>query len=308
MWNKTCKEIEQQICTEYSTNKITQKDLSKKYNISKKTIRLILERNGITKMKHGEYECKNIVNDKFFDKLNDTSAYWLGFIFGDGNIQKGNLRIMLSVNDLSHLENFKSDINSNHKLVIGKKNSSLSKTGVVDYCKIAISRASLVSSLNKYGLSENKTFRQVLPTLNDQLMCAFIRGYLDADGCVYVNNKRSNCRISFTGNEQFILAIKIYLDIKLEIKSSLVKKDIRNSYTFVISRGDAKIKLFNFLYDNSTRHLQRKYDKFKQIVSLYGDIQMKLDEPTNVGCVSYTDANGETLNEKDVDNTVPSSS
>ena len=170
---RIAKDLEEKICKEYQEHRITQKDLALKYSINRLSVQHILDRNKIPKMVHGEYEAKKKVDENFFSTLTDNSVYWLGFIYGDGNIDKNNLRIMLSEKDLNHLIAFKSDICSNHLIKIGTKTSDLNANGFVKYCKIAISRKRVTDSLRKLGLTENKTKRQRLPELDDKYMGPF---------------------------------------------------------------------------------------------------------------------------------------
>ncbi len=272
MSNKINVELDKIICNDYLQNKITQTDLAVKYNLSRLTIMHVLDRNNIKKMEHGEYERKLKLDETFFHKLTDNSAYWLGFIFGDGNIQAKNLRIMLAVTDLKHLENFKNDIKSEHKLSIGSKKSSYSVSGEVKFCKIAISSKILIKKLYEYGLCENKTLRQKFPFLEDKIMNAFLRGYMDADGCVYYNPKiRSQSHIIFTGNREFVESIGNFLINKNIISKFYINKDSGDSYSISIQRNKDKVNLYNYFYNNSSRHLERKFDKFKQIVSSLSD-------------------------------------
>ena len=272
--NKISKNIETAICVDYLTGKYLQLELAQKYDIHRRTVQKILERNTIPKREHGDYESKKYVNDAFFEPLSAISSYWLGFIYGDGNIDKNNLRIMLSIKDLNHLEHFKEDIESEHLIRVGTKPSIYSTTGEVEFCKLAISRKSLVDTLKIYRLHENKTNRIRLPNLNNKLLPHFVRGYFDADGCISITNT-NRCMVTFTGNYEFIDSLQNLLIDTISINTTKIIKGKGDCYSLFKSSKKDLLSLYNYMYKDNIRCLQRKFDKFTKTVALISNGKVK---------------------------------
>ena len=95
---------------EYINASIENKSLTKiseKYGITRKVLTNRLKKAGYEII---NYQNRVRFNENIFDSIDtEEKAYWLGFIFADGNISSiGNrLEIRLSYNDLTHLEKFR---------------------------------------------------------------------------------------------------------------------------------------------------------------------------------------------------------
>lgn len=84
----------------------------------------------------------------------------------------------------------------------------------------------------------------------------FIRGYFDGDGSITGNDKGYN--INFVGTEAFIKKLSTFFS------GGSVYQDKRktNSWYYNLGGNLQVIQAYHLMYDNKTRFLKRKYEKF----------------------------------------------
>jgi hypothetical protein len=220
-------------------------------------------------------------NKYYFDEIdNKEKAYWLGFIYADGNVNSGlRLSITLSSVDKNHLVKFKNAIESNINLRDYQKNN-------YNYSTLEIKNSHLHNSLINKGVVYRKTYCAEFPTKNivpEYLLSHFIRGFFDGDGCIYFKSDyrlrpdRKN-KIYKTFKKEISICGYKYEFIK-ELQNILVnygfnfkcqeRKD-STLYTLRLQDSQSIIKFLNFLYkdsDNSNR-LDRKYIKAQELICL----------------------------------------
>lgn len=203
-----------------------------------------------------EHKREKTINQDFFDKIDsEEKAYWLGFIYADGNLSKRerkqkSLAIELSQKDISHLEKFAKIFNSKVCCYEEKKS-----------CKVTITSKKIWEDIQKYNIFPNKTYIEnfVLSKVPEDWQSHFIRGFFDGDGN-FSNNQKM---ISFNSNN-----IKILQEI-----NSYFNKKIGTSKTKIIERKNININALSFagkyqvnlvkkeLYKNATIFLERKNDQ-----------------------------------------------
>jgi hypothetical protein len=88
---------------------ITIKEIALNIAVSAECLRQFIIKNNIEYKKKIKYNS----DDLFFDKDNEKSFYWAGFIAADGNIsEKSDFSLTLKISDVSHIEKFKKDVSS----------------------------------------------------------------------------------------------------------------------------------------------------------------------------------------------------
>ena len=100
----------------------------------------------------------------------------------------------------------------------------------------------------------------------------FIRGYIDGDGCIYINkntkgNKKLN--LSVLGTKEFLkhlLFIFNRTDKKLHLNSR-DKTKVTNCYFIEFGNKDS-IRICDYLYNNAEIYLERKFEKYNEIAVL----------------------------------------
>ena len=117
---------------------------------------------------------RQIVND--FSGDDPATAYWAGFLYGDGCIQKGGqLQVCLSSVDLDHLIKLS-------LFICGSDYVCKYDTR----CYFQISHENIRNGLAKWGILHDKTKMDTLYNIQTEYMKDFIRGYFDADGWVSI--------------------------------------------------------------------------------------------------------------------------
>lgn len=222
------------------------------------------------KTSQGNHYRKYFFNFDFFEKINnELSAYWLGFMYADGCILPQNkygeqeFKIQINEKDLELLEHFKEDIQSTYPIRYDKTKESVM---VIQ----SLRSQKTVDDLKRLGCVEKKSLLLTFPTENQvpkEFVYHFIRGYFDGDGSITSFQLRPTHALSysvnFVGTESFIKSLSPYL---LEMGSIFPDKRKINSWYLGIQGNQQVKKVYELLYNNSTRYMQRKYDKFQPLM------------------------------------------
>lgn len=259
----------------YFENKMSMREIAKIKNIGHTTvndiIKKFLEKEIIQYPKYFD-ELKNqkirhrkyIFNEDFFNIIDtEEKAYWLGFIYADGCLYENSLRIELQLRDIEILKKFKKDIGAyDSKIKINYDKQS---------CQIILNSKINLENLFKHGCYINKTFKIKFPTkeqIPDNLIHHFMRGYFDGDGCIY--SRKNNVGIntfSVVGNLDFITGYKKRLFESINKKND-IKLQNHNSkiYTLYLGGNKQLKKIYDFLYKDAKIFLNRKYNKWNEIL------------------------------------------
>ena len=246
--------------------------LSKKSAISTYKLRKMLVAEGVhirSKEEQNKYSPQNQrkykINDNFFDILNSTNVYLLGFLAADGSIQKdGAIKIGLSSIDKDFLWQIRKTLNSTYPI-----RDYQTKDGF-NVSEFIFRSEKIKETLAKYGIINNKTKILEFPkNIPQEFLIDFIRGYWDGDGtfCLAGNYARA----SLCGyNEKFLKDVVDILNNTYNIPPVKVRqvKD-KHNYYFQYSENSAKLLYTLFYKNNPTLYLFRKYDKCLQ---LFGEI------------------------------------
>lgn len=240
--------------------------VSEKMNISRISILRYLTKYHKELIKEGK-KCRIVkpttrtyfVNENYFNRIDTPNkAYILGFLYADGynNEKNGSLQISLQNRDIVILEKIKRETESTCNI----KNYDT-------YCHLTINSRKLSNDLNKWGCHQAKSFTLRFPDfLSDDLMSHFIRGYFDGDGCVQTFKTSRTTIISYIGNVEFLNSLNAYLSGTLNIKNGGIRTYEKCQHKIGELRfGKREIvkSIKDFMYHESTFHLERKLDKFK---------------------------------------------
>lgn len=211
------------------------------------------------------YQCKfdTYVNNPFVE-CTPTSAYLLGFIFGDGNISEYNncLTLNISSKDFFHLkrigEIFGEDVKIRHNI-----------RGKNEWFTLDIHNKELCETLMSLGVKKRKSYVGCdLPVswLGGNLR-HFIRGLLDSDGSVR-HQTHSYLSFSLSGHDSYIKEL-------YDISPDIWRYEFGKSLSFLYLNGtkDDKKFIYSYLYKDATIWLQRKRDIIEQwYIDNFGDI------------------------------------
>ena len=258
----------------YQTN-ISLREIEKRTHHGRNAIAKMLERLNI-KTTTGNHYRKYFFDFDFFEKIDtELKAYWLGFMYADGCILpqdprgygEQEFKIQIAKTDLELLEKFKEDIKSTYPIREDTSKNNRNENWQVQVIQSLRSQKT-VEDLKRLGCVENKSLILTFPTeeqVPKEFVYDFIRGYFDGDGSVSQYN--NNFNINIVGTEQFITTLATYFE------GGSVYKDKRktNSWYYNLGGNQQVIKAYHLLYDNKTRYMQRKYDKFQLLLQKYDE-------------------------------------
>jgi hypothetical protein len=232
---------------------------------------------------------KNLKNRKrnlngIFEKIDtEEKAYWLGFLYADGCIYSGGIRVALSIIDKNHIEKLHKFFNKKGKISFLKEKPFNSKN------KEYICKAQIVYDLNdvetleilsKYGFCKNKTQygKLDLTLIPFELEKHFWRGMIDGDGSIYFNKNTKRGGMQLTGSYDSLLHFQKFIKNNLNRDKNITKD--KNIFTIKIRENLSK-DLCNLLYSDCSIYLKRKYEKaliFINIQFNYSHKKIKMEK------------------------------
>ena len=239
------------------------------YHNTDKTITTILQENNISKSyfyTHLDYKEEFRAKKKArlytfnFDKFKQDSRdkyYWLGFLGADGAVVKNSLSIELKSNDKKHLEKFNSFFENTNP--IRERVNSLNVACV----RTQINSYKLVDYLKKYNIYQNKSKSYLIPEdkIPNEYIMDFIRGLIDGDGCIRINNHQQISLEFCSGNQECVEQFKRIIGLDNKITQD------KNTFHVQVT-GNKKAKAFlDKIYKNSSdnNRLDRKYSIYKTL-------------------------------------------
>lgn len=170
----------------------------------------------------------------------------------------------LSKKDEYVLYNLKEDLLSDHPVHTYKVSKGY-KPGI-EYSRLLICNPYLVNSLNKQGVFPNKTNILLPPYLKDDLIRHFIRGYFDGDGSISLTGGCPS--VSFISTEPVLDYIQdnmINNGVTDRIYPYGKRKPEQVVSNFKFGKAQSVVNFFHYIYDDSNRRLERKYNRFIEI-------------------------------------------
>lgn len=233
----------------------------------------------------GNRVSKDRFNNKYFDIIDsEDKAYWLGFIWSDGNIHKRQrenrseeycFKLALSEVDKPHIEKFKKSLSSNQEVKRYKSSGFTKDRNNFFTSEIRIYDRYFCSRLyDDYNLTPYRTeIQSFINNIPEEQIRHFIRGVLDADGSIsiYYNDSIKVC-VQFTTTYTINEFINNHFISKglcsTKLKPYIRHKDRDSNCTTINYSGRVQAtNILDYLYRSSNISLDRKKDKFLDIVS-----------------------------------------
>ena len=225
------------------------------YNVSCAAISRFIKINNII-LKKSKFD------EHIFDVINtEEKAYWLGFIFADGNISSYTpdkkraykFELSLALKDKNHLCKFNSFMNYNGNNI---RCDSFR-------CRWLVGSKHLWKTLNSYGCTPNKSLTLNFPNesifVSKDLIRHFIRGYFDGDGCIICTDKTKS--VNLLGTPNFLTNCQKYFNVY-----NILHKNHNSNLTMRFDAfGKTAYRIAEFLYKDSTIYLDRKYTKYLKL-------------------------------------------
>lgn len=254
----------------------------KKYNVCYASVY-----NGIKKFNlqyDYTYGRLNKINENYFENIDtEEKAYWLGFIMADGTVIKTNknmklynrLKLALKLSDECHLKKLLKCIESTTEIkhYTTKNNTTNYSGNDYTYCYVNCDSIKLTNDLIKLGCVPNKTYECSIPDIPNNLIRHFIRGYFDGDGSISIykdsNTKKIRGEFSITSNYNMLTDIQNILIDKCNLKTTKIKTYKRTDKAGSLRYGGKNqlTRIYEYLYNDSTIFLERKYNNFKLLFS-----------------------------------------
>ena len=197
-------------------------------------------------------------DNTIFDTIDtEDKAYWLGFLYADGNVssKSNSVTISLAKKDYDHLRKFNTFIKNNGKTYEGN-------CGNYEHTTISICNKHLKERLIELGCKPKKSLTLKFPDLSifkdNDLVYAFIRGYVDGDGCLTFS-RNGRLSIQILGTKEFLEGIQAVFPGYLNLYK--VKRLKSNTWT-LNNCGDKADYVATKLYKEAKIYLERKYNRF----------------------------------------------
>lgn len=260
----------------YNSGK-TCEQIAKLFGSSRQTISKILKANNI------DVKRKDLISidESIFDNIDsEEKAYWLGFLFADGNIgsRVKTLEVNISERDSIHLEKLRMFLKYDRNLIH-------ETNGKYCNCRLSVTNHHMWDVLNSYGCTPHKSLTLQFPDVSIfssiELIRHFIRGYVDGDGCLTWRNKaHTRAEVNVLGTEYFLNEMQKYLPMK--VRTIRTKhKDYDHRCKVYQSEDTTAFKVAFYLYENSNIYLDRKFEIYKTYCRLYEKLYRELQ--TNIG-------------------------
>lgn len=224
---------------------------------------------------------KHAIDQHYFDEIIDESrAYWLGFLWADGNISTtakrcagpNRLRFVQKSSDRERVYAFKQAIQASYEVteLHDKRTNS-------DQVQLDINSRPICDALIRHGYGR-KDERTSIPKIDAGLVHHFVRGYFDGDGCLSIYNQTvrhaviHKQELSFTGNPRFITELKELLVTDAGLTPTVkmhVDKRTTNAVSLRYGKKADIAKMYEYLYHDATTYLKRKHDKFLEYFSYH---------------------------------------
>ena len=233
-------------------------------------------------------------NKDYFNKIDTADkAYWLGFLYADGSINRYykneklrsmTLEIGLADKDRNHLEKFKKCLDSNIPIF-----ERINKLKGKEYksVRIQLNNTKICYDLCDLGCTPHKTYDIKFPTFDivpKNFMRDFIRGFFDGDGCISISemNGKPHIFTTITGMSNMLQSISDFLISEkiIRVKSKIYKDKNSKACSVCFHGTDSNKELLDYLYKDSNVYLDRKYNQY---INFYKDY----DEKSNKRGVYY---------------------
>lgn len=220
----------------------------------------------------------------FFQDIDTPEkAYWLGFIYADGNnLQHSKttgkvlwrVTIALQLSDGYHLEKLRNSI-------FPDKDAPVKYVEKTNKSRLSITNKRISKDLNKHGVIPNKSLVIKLPkkgTLSENLFLYFVQGLFDGDGSLSFTKKtKTPCAcLDFSGSVSLINDLKPILETLSGVRFGYKERTSVNTIaTCYIKGNNVVLKFLNWLYSDPTYILKRKYDRYQTLIKLTQKISSK---------------------------------
>lgn len=242
------------------------KDISIQLGFTERQIRSKINGIGLSKLRS--------FNKSYFKNITKPNqSYWLGFIYADGyivfrpNSRTYELGIELKNTDVKLLKKLNYELGNVH--TIYEKHRFKNFNGYdyeTDSVILRVYSKEVVNDLINHGIVPNKTNQNTFPKC-ESYFWDFLRGFMDGDGCIYINPKGRISVKFVNSNEGFLKYLNDTIYDLIKIHGSIYKENDKKYQLVFFRQSDVNVLLDKIYYNLNNCKLERKYDIYK---SYYG--------------------------------------
>lgn len=256
-------------------DKMTYREIAETLNLSETQVR--------GKALHMGFKKNRRFNNRYFENIDTPlKAYLLGYIYADGwissngtsvefgmELQTGDRYILEKLNEELGNQHVINDLPAEKQLICG------CLCNIQEHSVLRIYSKPFVNDLISQGISFNKTYSGIYPTVEDRYFFDYLRGYIDGDGSIYTdyvhNHKDAYIQIRIAchckENLEYIRDRLLQFDIKTNVYKSTDSK-----YDLICYTTEDVEKLANKLYYSPDVFcLSRKRNKILSLIN-YGSV------------------------------------
>lgn len=268
----------------YFDQKLSATEIAKLFNCNRTTIERWIKKSNHQLRDNSHCKQKYPINENIFDIIDtEEKAYWLGFLYADGNVSKTNrTRLSLAKEDIEIVKKFSNFIFGQERVKIYERPEN--KISFQDLVYVDVCNKHIAQTLTKLGCPPKKTFILTFPSwLDENLWNHFIRGYFDGDGCLsnYKEKQRGRgkytkdifvsehkrAHFSILSTKEFLTSVRSIFS-ELNINSSMSKRHKErknNNFNLTVSGNRQIQRLMDWLYLDATIFLERKHSKYLEL-------------------------------------------
>lgn len=206
------------------------------------------------------YHIKYKFDEKSFETLSDSSAYWLGILFADGYINWETFaqpQLVFGLKDKDHLEKYKSFLKSDHTILKQTCRTKIKKDGTFPITwRINVNSRKMCEDIKKYGFEEENPCEMLMDNRH------FWRGFIDGDGSLF--EIKGKLYLSAVGKYEILEKFKLFVIARIKNINPSINK---HKSIFDLGFGTwASRELAEILYKDSPEdhRLERKYIIYKK--------------------------------------------
>lgn len=272
---------------EMHKNNIAIVDIADALGYSSYTITYSLNKIGINPKNLVSDKKTKISNNFTFLDFTPEKCFVLGLIYGDGHVDKSDIKIYSNTKDIDNLNTINALFGNKLSIVKDKRSENA--------ISIKISKKILCNELReKFGLVSNKSDKLIFPKIPEKMYTYFISGFLAADGSINVyTNEHSTLDfyiIMQSCSFDFIKSIHDIIHKNLNIKCTIQERNpvgISKKAQYIIKYSDtAGLKVCDYILANTTEltRCNRKYLNYMKYKIWYNEKAEQIKKLNDDGC------------------------
>lgn len=201
------------------------------------------------------------------DWSNDL-AYIVGLITTDGNLNNDGRHLDFTSKDIQLIKTFKSCLGLKNKIGLKLSGYSGRKCPHIQFGDVIFYRWLL-----GIGITPHKSKTIANLKIPNKYFFDFLRGHFDGDGCCYSYwDKRWHSSFMFyltfaSASERHVNWLRCKIK-KLSNVNGFISKSRNNFYQLRYAKKESKILIPRIYYKKDLPHLERKYQKLKNILAI----------------------------------------